>query len=239
MATSTFAPESQTGMDTQPEANNRSENSWRIGTKDLRLLYLEDVPLNLERNLAEAFKRFANAAYGPSTLFAFAHLNGMGDLPPPDGRGTAVANGAAKEFSEEVDDDFGGIKLTAEGEGSPRSVVPAPIPTTAGAPTGLEGWDLFDPVAEYRRQGVVEWTVDPQWGNGAGNGSSSGGDGGGGGTSTSCPWRLTAANRSYSMSETYPAVFAIPKRVDDQTLAQVGRSFIVEQRVKPNNTSRL
>ncbi|CAD7948110.1 unnamed protein product [Amoebophrya sp. A120] len=67
---------------------------WKIATKDLRAFYLEDVPPQFGAQLQEAFRKFANAAYGPASLFAFAHCNG--GLGATAG-GTSIGDGATKD----------------------------------------------------------------------------------------------------------------------------------------------
>eukprot|EP00391_Amoebophrya_sp_Ameob2_P007087 CAMPEP_0178993188 /NCGR_PEP_ID=MMETSP0795-20121207/6563_1 /TAXON_ID=88552 /ORGANISM="Amoebophrya sp., Strain Ameob2" /LENGTH=1215 /DNA_ID=CAMNT_0020685217 /DNA_START=247 /DNA_END=3894 /DNA_ORIENTATION=+ len=51
---------------------------YKISTKDRRVVYLEEVPAQFGQQLLECFRKFANAAYGPASLFAFAHWNGLG-----------------------------------------------------------------------------------------------------------------------------------------------------------------
>ena len=57
----------------------------------------------------------------------------------------------------------------------------------------INGWDLYDPRAEFRRQGISEKLPD-------------------------LGWRITALNKDYAFSPTYPAVLAVPSKISDNTL---------------------
>lgn len=64
-------------------------------------------------------------------------------------------------------------------------------------PNSLEfktnGWDIYDARAEFRRQGISEKLPD-------------------------LGWRITAINKDYTFSPTYPAVLAVPSKISDNTL---------------------
>jgi hypothetical protein len=55
------------------------------------------------------------------------------------------------------------------------------------------GWSLFDPVAEYKRIGVLP--NDP-----------------------SCKWRMTDLNVNYSLCDSYPNVLVVPREISDKDL---------------------
>jgi len=57
----------------------------------------------------------------------------------------------------------------------------------------INGWDVYDARAEFRRQGISEKSADRGW-------------------------RLTSINKDYTFSPTYPAVLAIPSKISDNTL---------------------
>jgi hypothetical protein len=57
----------------------------------------------------------------------------------------------------------------------------------------INGWDLYDARAEFRRQGISEKSAD-------------------------LGWRITNINKDYSFSPTYPAVLAVPSKISDNTL---------------------
>ncbi|KAJ4304218.1 phosphatidylinositol-3-phosphatase ymr1 [Collariella sp. IMI 366227] len=57
----------------------------------------------------------------------------------------------------------------------------------------IDGWDLYDARAEFRRQGISEKMADTGW-------------------------RLTAINKDYAFSPTYPALLAVPSKISDNTL---------------------
>ncbi|PKY04252.1 protein phosphatase [Aspergillus campestris IBT 28561] len=60
----------------------------------------------------------------------------------------------------------------------------------------FNGWELYDPRKEFARQGVGQ--------NGRG-------------------WRISTINSDYGFSPTYPAVFAVPSTISDNTLNYAGR----------------
>ncbi|KAK4190452.1 protein-tyrosine phosphatase-like protein [Podospora australis] len=57
----------------------------------------------------------------------------------------------------------------------------------------INGWDLYDARAEFRRQGISEKAAD-------------------------LGWRITNINKDYAFSSTYPAVLAVPSKISDNTL---------------------
>lgn len=57
----------------------------------------------------------------------------------------------------------------------------------------INGWDLYDAKAEFRRQGISEKSAD-------------------------LGWRITSINKDYSFSPTYPSVLAVPSKISDNTL---------------------
>ncbi|KAK0711412.1 protein-tyrosine phosphatase-like protein [Lasiosphaeris hirsuta] len=57
----------------------------------------------------------------------------------------------------------------------------------------INGWDLYDARAEFRRQGISEKSAD-------------------------LGWRITAINKDYSFSPTYPAFLVVPSKISDNTL---------------------
>ncbi|KAK3939926.1 putative phosphoinositide 3-phosphatase [Diplogelasinospora grovesii] len=57
----------------------------------------------------------------------------------------------------------------------------------------INGWDLYDARAEFRRQGISEKSAD-------------------------LGWRISAINKDYAFSPTYPALLAVPSRISDNTL---------------------
>lgn len=57
----------------------------------------------------------------------------------------------------------------------------------------MNGWNFYDPKAEFKRQGISEKL--PEKG-----------------------WRVTNINRDYSFSETYPAFLVVPSAISDNTL---------------------
>ncbi|VBB86645.1 Putative phosphoinositide 3-phosphatase [Podospora comata] len=57
----------------------------------------------------------------------------------------------------------------------------------------INGWDLYDARAEFRRQGISEKSAD-------------------------LGWRITNINKDYAFSPTYPAVLAVPSKISDNTL---------------------
>lgn len=57
----------------------------------------------------------------------------------------------------------------------------------------INGWELYDARAEFRRQGISEKSAD-------------------------VGWRITNINKDYTFSPTYPAVLAVPSKISDNTL---------------------
>lgn len=57
----------------------------------------------------------------------------------------------------------------------------------------INGWDLYDARAEFRRQGISEKLPD-------------------------LGWRITNINKGYVFSPTYPEVLAVPSKISDNTL---------------------
>ncbi|KOS18723.1 Phosphoinositide 3-phosphatase [Escovopsis weberi] len=57
----------------------------------------------------------------------------------------------------------------------------------------MNGWDLYDPKAEFRRQGISEKLPDKGW-------------------------RITDINKDYAFCDTYPAVLAVPTKISDNVL---------------------
>ncbi|KAK4140541.1 protein-tyrosine phosphatase-like protein [Dichotomopilus funicola] len=57
----------------------------------------------------------------------------------------------------------------------------------------INGWDLYDARAEFKRQGISEKSPD-------------------------IGWRITTINKDYVFSPTYPAVLAVPSKISDSTL---------------------
>lgn len=57
----------------------------------------------------------------------------------------------------------------------------------------INGWELYDAKAEFRRQGISEKSAD-------------------------LGWRITMINKDHSFSPTYPAVLAVPSKISDSTL---------------------
>jgi hypothetical protein len=57
----------------------------------------------------------------------------------------------------------------------------------------IDGWDLYDVRAEFRRQGISEKSVD-------------------------LGWRISTINKDYSFSPTYPALLVVPSKISDNTL---------------------
>ena len=62
---------------------------------------------------------------------------------------------------------------------------------------GLQGWDLYDPRAEFRRQGISEKSSDKGW-------------------------RISTINQDYVFSPTYPALLAVPSKISDNVLKYAG-----------------
>lgn len=63
----------------------------------------------------------------------------------------------------------------------------------------VNGWRLYDPKAEFRRQGISEKLPDKGW-------------------------RITHINHDYSFCDTYPAVLAVPSKISDNVL-KYGKDF--------------
>ncbi|KAH8889360.1 phosphatases II [Thozetella sp. PMI_491] len=57
----------------------------------------------------------------------------------------------------------------------------------------LHGWDVYDPRAEFRRQGISTKSTDKGW-------------------------RISTINKDYVFSPTYPALLAVPSKISDNTL---------------------
>ncbi|KAK4106226.1 phosphatases II [Parathielavia hyrcaniae] len=57
----------------------------------------------------------------------------------------------------------------------------------------IDGWDLYDVRAEFRRQGISEKSAD-------------------------LGWRISTINKDYSFSPTYPALLVVPSKISDNTL---------------------
>lgn len=62
----------------------------------------------------------------------------------------------------------------------------------------LNGWEIYDAKAEWRRQGISEKGVDRGW-------------------------RISKINQDYSFSPTYPALIPVPSSISDNTLNYAGR----------------
>jgi hypothetical protein len=62
----------------------------------------------------------------------------------------------------------------------------------------IDGWNVYDPLREYSRQGVFRHSGD------------------------SAPsWRLTSVNEDYKMCDTYPKYFAVPSGISDEEIRAV------------------
>ncbi|KAL2261501.1 hypothetical protein VTK26DRAFT_4037 [Humicola hyalothermophila] len=57
----------------------------------------------------------------------------------------------------------------------------------------INGWDLYDAKAEFRRQGISEKATD-------------------------LGWRISNINKDYTFSPTYPALLVVPSKISDNTL---------------------
>lgn len=57
----------------------------------------------------------------------------------------------------------------------------------------VDGWNIYDPKAEFRRQGISEKLPDRGW-------------------------RITNINHDYSLCDTYPAVLVVPSKISDNVL---------------------
>ncbi|KAK5654102.1 hypothetical protein OQA88_7533 [Cercophora sp. LCS_1] len=69
----------------------------------------------------------------------------------------------------------------------------------------IDGWNLYDARAEFRRQGISEKAADRGW-------------------------RITNINTDYEFSPTYPSVLAVPSKVSDSTL-KYGAAFRTRARI--------
>jgi len=57
----------------------------------------------------------------------------------------------------------------------------------------INGWDIYDARAEFRRQGISEKSAD-------------------------IGWRISTINKDYTFSPTYPALLVVPSKISDNTL---------------------
>jgi myotubularin-related protein 6/7/8 len=64
--------------------------------------------------------------------------------------------------------------------------------------TGTNGWEIYDPKAEWRRQGISDKGIDRGW-------------------------RISRINVDHSFSPTYPALLPVPTNISDNTLNYAGR----------------
>ncbi|KAF4123253.1 myotubularin-related protein 6/7/8 [Geosmithia morbida] len=69
----------------------------------------------------------------------------------------------------------------------------------------VDGWHLYDPKAEFRRQGISEKLPDRGW-------------------------RITTINNDYSFCDTYPAFLVVPSKISDNVL-KYAREFRSRNRV--------
>ncbi|EGO58196.1 hypothetical protein NEUTE1DRAFT_82509 [Neurospora tetrasperma FGSC 2508] len=69
----------------------------------------------------------------------------------------------------------------------------------------INGWDLYDVRAEFRRQGISE-------------------------KSRELGWRISTINKDYSFSPTYPALLIVPSKISDATL-KYAASYRSRQRI--------
>lgn len=69
----------------------------------------------------------------------------------------------------------------------------------------LDGWHLYDPRAEFRRQGISTKSIDRGW-------------------------RVSHINKDYSFSPTYPALLVVPSKISDNVLKYAG-SYRSRQRI--------
>ncbi|KAI4860919.1 phosphatases II [Hypoxylon rubiginosum] len=76
-------------------------------------------------------------------------------------------------------------------------------PVKAEAP--FNGWHLYDPRAEFRRQGISTKSVDRGW-------------------------RVSLINKDYTFSPTYPALLVVPSRISDNVIKYAG-SYRSRQRI--------
>ncbi|RDA93336.1 hypothetical protein CP533_0302 [Ophiocordyceps camponoti-saundersi (nom. inval.)] len=70
---------------------------------------------------------------------------------------------------------------------------------------GLNGWEIYDPRAEFRRQGISEKLPDKGW-------------------------RITNINKDYTFCDTYPAVLVVPSKISDNVL-KYARDFRSRNRI--------
>ncbi|KAI0127915.1 protein-tyrosine phosphatase-like protein [Xylariales sp. AK1849] len=61
----------------------------------------------------------------------------------------------------------------------------------------LNGWDLYDPKAEFRRQGISNKSVDRGW-------------------------RISTINKDYTFSPTYPSMLVVPSKISDNVIKYAG-----------------
>ena len=61
----------------------------------------------------------------------------------------------------------------------------------------MNGWDLYDARAEFRRQGISEKSADKGW-------------------------RISTINKDYTFCDTYPALLVVPSGISDSTLKYAG-----------------
>ncbi|KAG6005474.1 hypothetical protein E4U54_000337 [Claviceps lovelessii] len=69
----------------------------------------------------------------------------------------------------------------------------------------MNGWDFYDPKAEFRRQGISEKLPDKGW-------------------------RVTNINQDYSFCDTYPAFLVVPSKISDNVL-KYAREFRSRNRI--------
>ncbi|KAK7397933.1 phosphatidylinositol-3-phosphatase ymr1 [Neonectria punicea] len=69
----------------------------------------------------------------------------------------------------------------------------------------VNGWEFYDPRAEFRRQGISEKLPDKGW-------------------------RITHINKDYTFCETYPAFLVVPSRISDNVL-KYARDFRSRKRI--------
>ena len=69
----------------------------------------------------------------------------------------------------------------------------------------INGWELYDPKAEFRRQGISEKLPDKGW-------------------------RITTINKDYTFCDTYPAFLVVPSKISDNVL-KYAREFRSRNRI--------
>ncbi|CAJ2506069.1 Uu.00g001990.m01.CDS01 [Anthostomella pinea] len=69
----------------------------------------------------------------------------------------------------------------------------------------LNGWDFYDPRAEFRRQGISTKSVDRGW-------------------------RISLINKDYAFSPTYPGLLVVPSKISDNVIKYAG-SYRSRQRI--------